>query len=353
MSFCTLVWWTFDNAWPTALVSVPSMDMINEFPSSADKRGILLTMDLLFLYILTLSGLVSSLSTLAVLTREDNTTPRNRWLFVVCGMCTVLSGMYSGPPILVSPESASGIKAGARTGLSTVVCGLCFGLSVFFEPVLREVPHAATAPLLIAVGVVLFQNVHKLNWKNISDSMPAYFALFFIPFTYSILQGVAISYVVFIVLGVFTGDIFYAALDLYIFYFGVPPFGKWKTESFHVLTQIVATDAHGTRGAKGSFSQHEVGGGNPSSPMASYVKSIDSVTGLPVTQSSDRDGANARLPRQLSRSMSQMDGTVAIDLLIGGHEEETTRPLKPFLPDEESFLQYAISRRRTVSEIIS
>jgi xanthine/uracil/vitamin C permease (AzgA family) len=293
MTFCTIVWWAFDDAWPSSVASLTRMDIISEFPKSSNKSGILLTMDLLFLYILTLSGLVSSLSTLAALTREDNTTPRNRWLFVVCGLCTVLSGMYSGPPILVSPASASGIKAGARTGLSTVVCGDCFGLAVFFEPVLREVPHAATAPLLIAVGVVLFQNVHKLNWKNVSDSMPAYFALFFIPFTYSILQGVAVAYVVYIILGIFTGDIFYAALDLYIFYFGAPPFGKWKAESFHLLSRIVSADAHTTRR---SCSQPEGrADGTPPHypPAASEVRSVDGVTTPQSSRQQSTSGGGA------------------------------------------------------------
>jgi hypothetical protein len=226
LCFGTIVWWSYDDSWPKSVASVPKITLFEGFSGEDYQDVILLTLDLLFLYILTLSGLVSSLSTLAGLVRPDNTTPRNRWLFIVCGVCTCMSGLLSGPPILISPESASGIKGGAKTGLSTIVCGLLFAVSVFFSPIFRHVPSAATAPLLIGVGVILFQNVHKLNWKLITDSMPAYFVLFFIPFTYSILQGVAIGYVVYLALAVFTGQIFYSTLDLYITYFGVP-FKNW------------------------------------------------------------------------------------------------------------------------------
>jgi adenine/guanine/hypoxanthine permease len=77
---------------------------------------------------------------------------------------TILSGMFSGPPILISPESAAGIKAGAKTGFSTVVCGVLFGISVFFSPLFAAVPPAGTAPLLIMVGVLLFQNAKRIDW---------------------------------------------------------------------------------------------------------------------------------------------------------------------------------------------
>lgn len=111
----------------------------------------------------------------------------------------------TGPPILVSPESAAGIKAGARTGLSTVVCGILFGISVFFWPLFKAVPAAGTAPLLIIVGVVLFNNVKRVDWTEMKNAVPAYCVLFFIPFTYSILRGVAFGYVVYIFITLFTG----------------------------------------------------------------------------------------------------------------------------------------------------
>jgi adenine/guanine/hypoxanthine permease len=223
MIFGSIVWWSNDNSWPTSVVRFPEIDPATGFFSENITEAILLSLQLVFIYILSLSGLVSSMAGLGGLVRTDNTTPRNRWIYVVCGVVTFVSGLLSGPPILISPESAAGIKAGAKTGLSTIVCGLLFGLSVFLGPCLEKVPNAATAPLLFAVGIVLFQNVQKLNWKLITDSTPAYVVLFFIPFTYSILQGVVIGYIVYLILGLLTGQIFYSGLALWLYYFDFSP----------------------------------------------------------------------------------------------------------------------------------
>ena len=158
----------------------------------------LLVMNLVFLYILTLNGLARSMSDLAGLTKPNGSIPRGGFLFIVCGLTTILSGYLSGPPILISPETAAGIKAGAKTGLSTLVCGVLFGISVFFYPVFAAVPAAGTAPLLIIVGVVLFANVKRVDWTEMRFAVPAYIVTFFIPFTYSILRGVSDQYYLFI-----------------------------------------------------------------------------------------------------------------------------------------------------------
>jgi AGZA family xanthine/uracil permease-like MFS transporter len=172
----------------------------------ASSSSGLLLFDLLFLYILVLNGLARSLSDLSKLTLPDGRIPRGRWLLVVCGITTVISGHMSGPPILISPESAAGVKAGAKTGFSTLICGMCYGVSTFFAPFFAEIPAAGTAPLLIMVGVLLFQNAKRIDWYQPNYAVPAFCCLFFIPFTYSILRGVAFGYATYILIGIFTGD---------------------------------------------------------------------------------------------------------------------------------------------------
>ena len=114
--------------------------------------------NLLFLYVVTGIGLAKSLGDQANLTYSDNQqseskmlVPRSNLLFVVCGLTTIMSGCYYGPPILISPESASGIKCGAKTGLSTVMCGSLFLISLFFCPIFEHVPASGTSPLLVRV----------------------------------------------------------------------------------------------------------------------------------------------------------------------------------------------------------
>lgn len=211
----TVTWWLYSDTWPSKyLARWEDKDQISwgdigriDWDHALYKKTMLLTFDLLFLYVLTLNGLARSLCDLSALTRTDGSVPRGRWLFIVCGATTIFSGFVGGPPILISPESAAGIKAGARTGLSTLVCGVLFLFSTLLMPMFSAVPPAGTSPLLIIVGVVLFQNVLRVEWHVVKDAVPAFCALFFIPFTYSILEGVALAYLMYILVTLFTGDL--------------------------------------------------------------------------------------------------------------------------------------------------
>jgi AGZA family xanthine/uracil permease-like MFS transporter len=189
--FCSIVWWITDNSFPSQYVAVPKLSSAYFGRDRQQADLPLLTVDLLFLYVLYLNGLLTSLSNLAVLTRKDKTIPRGRWIFILCGFFTICSGLLTTAPILVSPESAAAIKEGAKTGLSTVVCGLLFLLSTFFSPLFKNIPAAGTSPVLIMIGLVLFQNVGRIDWRNASEAAPAFVVLFYIPFTYSVIQGEA------------------------------------------------------------------------------------------------------------------------------------------------------------------
>jgi adenine/guanine/hypoxanthine permease len=186
---CSIIWWTYDNDFPSAVVAQPTLSTYNNDSSDTEQDITFLTVDLLFLYVLYLNGLMTSLSNLAVLTREDSTIPRGRWIYIICGLLSIVAGFVSCPPILVSPESSASIKEGAKTGLSAVVAGFLFLISLFFSPIFKQVPAAATSPVLVMIGVILFQNVSRIDWRNVTHAAPAYVVLFYIPFTYSIIQG--------------------------------------------------------------------------------------------------------------------------------------------------------------------
>jgi len=210
--FGTFVWWVVSGEWPEGILALPEAE---KTVGSHDTQIVLLVFNLLFLYFLTLNGLARSLSDLAGLTKKSGAIPRGNFLLIVCGLTTILSGFFTGPPILISPESAAGIKAGAKTGLSTLVCGILFGIATFFYPVFAAVPAAGTAPLLIMVGVVLFANTKRVDWSDYRKAVPAYTVLFFIPFTYSILRGVAFGYILYILIAMYTGDLFLDARALW------------------------------------------------------------------------------------------------------------------------------------------
>ncbi|KAJ1436698.1 hypothetical protein B484DRAFT_428514 [Ochromonadaceae sp. CCMP2298] len=219
---CSIAWWIYDSSFPDQVFALPEVDLPHlgdvELWTLQKQNMPLLTMDLLFLYVLYLNGLVTSLSNLAVLTREDGGTPRGRWVFIMSGFFTVCGGLLTSAPILVSPESSAAIKEGAKTGLSTVVAGILFLFSTFASPIFEKVPSAGTSPVLVMIGLILFQNANRIDWRNVSDSAPAFMVLFFIPFTYSIIQGVILGYVMYISITLCTGELLENFLHLLILY---------------------------------------------------------------------------------------------------------------------------------------
>lgn len=153
----TFLWWIWENDWPTALVAQPYIVHERIHLLEADRSVVMLSLNLFFLSLMTLNGLVRQFADLAGLTTGEGVVPRGSWVLIVCGLMTIISGMLCGPPILISPESASGIKSGAVTGLSTLVCGLLFLLSLYLAPLFASIPSSGTSPLLILVGMLLFQ----------------------------------------------------------------------------------------------------------------------------------------------------------------------------------------------------
>ena len=91
-------------------------------------------------------------------------------------------------------ESAAGIGAGGRTGLTALVVAICFALSSFFSPLLAIVPSAATAPILIIVGIMMLSNLKNIPWDDMSEAVPAFFTSIFMGFSYSITQGIAVGF---------------------------------------------------------------------------------------------------------------------------------------------------------------
>lgn len=94
-------------------------------------------------------------------------------------------------------ESAAGIEAGGRTGLTSVITAACFLLSMFLAPIIGLVPMQATAPALIAVGVMMLASFKDVKWTELEDAIPAFFAAIFMAFCYSISYGIAGGFIFF------------------------------------------------------------------------------------------------------------------------------------------------------------
>lgn len=102
-------------------------------------------------------------------------------------------------------ESASGIGAGGRTGLTSVVVAICFAISAFLATFVSAVPFAATAPALVAVGVMMTSSFKDIEWSDFNEAVPAFFAGMFMALCYSISYGIAAGFIFYCIIKTFTG----------------------------------------------------------------------------------------------------------------------------------------------------
>ncbi|VDK13935.1 Guanine/hypoxanthine permease PbuG [Oenococcus sicerae] len=95
-------------------------------------------------------------------------------------------------------ESASGIAAGGRTGLSNLVTAAAFLLTIFFAPFVSVIPNAATSPILILVGISMMSEFKKIEWGDMEVAIPAFFTSVFMALSYSISYGIAAGFIFYI-----------------------------------------------------------------------------------------------------------------------------------------------------------
>ena len=104
-------------------------------------------------------------------------------------------------------ESAAGIGAGGRTGLTSVVVAICFALSAFFASFVSAVPSAATAPALVVVGIMMMASFKEIEWSEFEEAVPAFFAGIFMALCYSISYGIAAGFIFYVIVKVCKGKV--------------------------------------------------------------------------------------------------------------------------------------------------
>jgi AGZA family xanthine/uracil permease-like MFS transporter len=131
--------------------------------------------------------------------------PRVNRILYADASATVV-GALSGTSTVVSYiESAAGVAAGGRTGVTAIVAGLLFVVALFVAPAVGAIPAAATAPALIVVGSLMMSSVAEIAWDDLEVAIPAFLTIMTIPLTYSIANGLAFGFTAFTLLKVLRG----------------------------------------------------------------------------------------------------------------------------------------------------
>lgn len=138
-------------------------------------------------------GTLVAVATKAGLVQKDGSIPRLNRILLTDSAATMVGALAGTSTTTSYIESAAGVAAGGRTGLTAVVTGLCFLAAMFVAPWAGVIPAAATAPALILVGSMMMTPLKEVDWEDPGAAIPAFLTLIAIPLTFSIANGLAIG----------------------------------------------------------------------------------------------------------------------------------------------------------------
>ncbi|KAI5309718.1 hypothetical protein KEM55_002574 [Ascosphaera atra] len=134
--------------------------------------------------------------------------------YLVDAVSICIGALLGVSPVTAFVESGAGISEGGRTGITAMVTGFCFFISVFFAPIFASIPPWATGSTLIIVGSMMTKVASDINWSYVGDAVPAFVTMAVMPFTYSIAYGLI------------AGIIAYALINTLVWLIEIGTFGK-------------------------------------------------------------------------------------------------------------------------------
>ena len=194
---------------PASIVSMPAsvaptfMKIDFSFIKSVDFFVVMFAF--LFVDLFDTLGTIIGCASKADMLDKDGKLPGIKGALLADAVGTTVGAVLGTSTITTFVESSSGIAEGGRTGLTAIVSGLLFVLALFFSPLFLTIPSFATAPALIIVGFMMVQQVVKIDWEDLLESIPAFICIISMPFMYSISEGISFGVISYVLLHVITG----------------------------------------------------------------------------------------------------------------------------------------------------
>jgi AGZA family xanthine/uracil permease-like MFS transporter len=120
-------------------------------------------------------------------------------------VATVAGAVMGTSTVTTYVESAAGVKAGGRTGMTSLTIGVLFLLCLFFSPLATSLPKEIDGAALVYISTLFVRNITDIEWDDIAESGPAVLAMIAMPFTYSISNGIALAFIAYALIKIFTG----------------------------------------------------------------------------------------------------------------------------------------------------
>lgn len=166
---------------------------------------IVVLLSFLFVDMFDTLGTLIGVSDKAGMLDKDGKLPRVKQALLADAIATSAGAVLGTSTTTTFVESSAGVGAGARTGLSSVVTGFLFLISILFAPIFTAIPGFATAPALIFVGFLMISAIVKIDFEDLTEAIPAYLCLIAMPLMYSIAEGIAIGVISYVVINLICG----------------------------------------------------------------------------------------------------------------------------------------------------
>ncbi|WGA66235.1 adenine permease AdeP [Escherichia fergusonii] len=205
----TLLGWMLGDVHYSGIVSAPpsvtsvvgQVDLAGSF--NLGLAGVIFSFMLVNLF--DSSGTLIGVTDKAGLADEKGKFPRMKQALYVDSISSVTGSFIGTSSVTAYIESSSGVSVGGRTGLTAVVVGLLFLLVIFLSPLAEMVPGYAVAGALIYVGVLMTSSLARVNWQDLTESVPAFITAVMMPFSFSITEGIALGFISYCVMKIGTG----------------------------------------------------------------------------------------------------------------------------------------------------
>ncbi|KAF3362097.1 hypothetical protein PHSC3_001408 [Chlamydiales bacterium STE3] len=196
-----IVWQGFFSLPPSLFPTLGQFAIMEAF----QPKMIPVVLSLIFVAIFDTAGTLLGLAGQGGYLDEKGRLPRTKKVLYSDSLGTMAGAAFGTSPLAIYLESASGIAAGGKSGLTAVVVGILFSFSLFLSPLATSIPHFATSPALIVIGSMMMMQVKELNWADPTEYVPAFLILIAIPLSFSIATGIAIGFMIYPIIKLFSG----------------------------------------------------------------------------------------------------------------------------------------------------
>ena len=189
-------------------ISVPSMAptfMKMDFSIVFSLDFVVIMFAFLFVDMFDTLGTLIGVASKADMLDKDGKLPKIKGALLSDAVGTTVGAVCGTSTVTTFVESASGVAEGGRTGLTSLVADVLFGLSLLLSPIFLAIPSFATAPALIVVGYLMLTSVTKIDFNDMTEAIPCFIAIIAMPFMYSISEGISMGVISYVVINVITG----------------------------------------------------------------------------------------------------------------------------------------------------